>query len=76
MFKPNADRVTKLLATDSPEMKMKRLVRFGAYPLTMALVIAGVWWTRQQNYPLAWLAVLAASGMAAVALFELSLIHI
>ena len=36
---------------------MKRLVRFGAYPLTIALVMAGVAWSGQQNYPLAWLAV-------------------
>lgn len=49
---------------------MKRLVRFGAYPLTMALVIAGVAWTDQQSYQLAWLAALAASGTAAVAFLE------
>ncbi len=49
---------------------MKRLVRFGAYPLTIALVMAGVAWSGQQNYPLAWLAVLSASGLAAVAFFE------
>ena len=49
---------------------MQRLVRYGAYPLTMALVIAGVGWTYQQAFALAWLAGLAACGMAAVALFE------
>lgn len=49
---------------------MKRLVCFSTYPLTMGLVIAGVAWTDARDYQFAWLAVLAASGMAFAALLE------
>lgn len=49
---------------------MQRLVRYGAYPLTLGLVIAGVAWAAQQAVPLFWLAAVAACGMAVVALLE------
>lgn len=46
------------------------LVRFGAYPAVMGLVILGVWAAQALEIPLAWLAGLVACGLVAVVLLE------
>lgn len=46
------------------------LVRFGAYPAAMGLVILGVWAAPSRDIPLAWLAGVVACGLLAVALLE------
>lgn len=51
-------------------MTVPFLVRYGAFPAVMALVITGVAWAPSRSMPLAWLAGLAACGLAAVALLE------
>ena len=47
------------------------LVRFGAYPAVMALVILGVGAAPPRDIPLTWLAGLVAWGLAAAALLDL-----
>lgn len=51
-------------------MVVRCVVRFGAYPITLSVLIAGVAISPGMASPLAWLVALVAAGLAAVAFLE------
>jgi hypothetical protein len=54
----------------SSKMVVRCVVRFGAYPITLSVLIAGVAISPGMASPLAWLVALVAAGLAAVAFLE------